>query len=43
MLVQEMVAVVVPSGDILFVETVWGALLRSAYKHVALVCSYLYL
>ena len=35
MLAQEMVAAVVPSGDIVFVESAWDALLRSAYKHVA--------
>ena len=38
MLAQEMVAAAVPSGDIVFVESAWDALLRSAYKHVAIRC-----
>ena len=36
MLAKEVVAAVVPSGDVVFVETAWDALLRSAYKHVAI-------
>ena len=35
MLAKEVVAAVVPSGDVVFVEAAWDALLRSAYKHVA--------
>ena len=31
MLAQEVVAAVDPSGDIVFVEAAWDALLRSAY------------
>ena len=31
MLAQEMVAAVVPTGDVVFVEAAWDALLRSAY------------
>ena len=38
MLAQEMVAAVVPTEDIVFVESAWDALLRSAYKHVAIRC-----
>ena len=34
MLAQEMVAAVVPSGDIVFVESAWDALLRRACKYV---------
>ena len=37
-LAQEMVAAVVPSGDIVFVEAAWDVLLRCAYKHVAIRC-----
>ena len=33
---EEVVAAVVPSGDVVFIETAWDALLRSAYKHVAI-------
>ena len=36
MLAKEVVAAVVPSGDVVFVETACDALLRSAYKHVAI-------
>ena len=39
MLAKEVVAVVVPSGDVVFVETAWDALLRSAYKHVGIGCA----
>ena len=35
-LAQEMVAAVVPSGDIVVVESAWDALLRSAYTHVGI-------
>ena len=38
MLAQEMVAAVVPTGDVVFVEAGWDAVLRSAYKHVAIRC-----
>ena len=38
MLAEEMVAAVVPTGDVVFVEAAWDALLRSAYKHVAIRC-----
>ena len=38
MLAKEVVSAVVPSGDIVFVEAVWDALLRSTYKHVAIRC-----
>ena len=38
MLAKEVVAAVVPSGDVVFVEAAWDALLRSAYKHVAIRC-----
>ena len=38
MLAKEMVAAVVPSGDVVFVEAAWDALLRSAYKDVAIRC-----
>ena len=36
MLAKEVVAAVVPSGDVVFAEAAWNALLRSAYKHVAI-------
>ena len=38
MLAKEVVAAVVPSGDVVFVEAAWEALLRSACKHVAIRC-----
>ena len=38
MLAQEMVAAVVRSGEIVFVESAWDALLRSTYKHIAIRC-----
>ena len=38
MLAKEVVSAVVPSGDIVFVEAAWDALLRSTYKHVAIRC-----
>ena len=37
-LAKEVVAAVVPSGDVVFIEAAWDALLRSAYKHVAIRC-----
>ena len=36
MLAKEVVAAVVPSGDVVFVEAAWYVLLRCAYKHVAI-------
>ena len=38
MLAKEVVAAVVPSGDVVFVEAAWDAFLRSAYTHVAIRC-----
>ena len=38
MLAKEVVAAVVPSGDVVFVEAAWDVLLHSAYKHVAIRC-----
>ena len=38
MLAKEVVAAVVPSGYVVFVEAAWDALLRSAYNHVAIRC-----
>ena len=38
MLAKEVVAVVFPSGDVVFVDAAWDALLRSGYKHVAIRC-----
>ena len=37
-LAQEVVAAVVPSGDIVFVEAAWDALLCSAYVAIRCVC-----
>ena len=37
-LAKEMVAAVIPSGDVVFVEAAWDLLLRRAYKHVAIRC-----
>ena len=38
MLAKEVVAAVVPSGDVVFVEAAYDALLCSAYKHVLIRC-----
>ena len=38
MLAKGLVAAVVPSGDVVFVEAAWDVLLRCAYKHVAIRC-----
>ena len=37
MLAEKVVAAVVPSGDVVFVEAAWDVL-RCAYKHVAIRC-----
>ena len=39
MLAREVVAPVVPSGDVVFVEAAWDDLLRCTYKHVAIRCA----
>ena len=33
-MLDEVVADVVPSGDVVFVEAAWNVLLRCTYKHV---------
>ena len=38
MLAKAVVAAVIPSGDVVFVEAAWDVLLRRAYKHVAILC-----
>ena len=38
MLAKAVVAAVIPSGDVLFVEAAWDVLFRRAYKHVAIRC-----
>ena len=36
MIANEVVAAVVPSGDVVLVETGWDVLLRCAFRHVAI-------
>ena len=38
MLAKEVVASVVPSRYVVFVEAAWDVLLRCSYKHVAIRC-----
>ena len=38
MLANEVASAVIPSADVVFVEAAWDALLRCAYKHVAICC-----
>ena len=37
-LTKDVVAAIVPSGDIVFVQSAWDVLLLCAYKHVAVRC-----